>query len=117
MGATNCPETPRQRMIGMMYLVLTAMLALNVSKEILNAFITVNEAMERTNENFYTKINSTYANFAETAKSQDKAKIPYEKAVKVQAATKKMVEYMEEIKYQLHAQVDGIPVEEVKKQK
>ena len=28
-GAKNCPETPRQKMIGMMYLVLTAMLALN----------------------------------------------------------------------------------------
>ena len=28
-GAKNCPETPRQKMIGMMYLVLTAMLALH----------------------------------------------------------------------------------------
>ena len=34
-GAKNCPETPRQKMIGMMYLVLTAMLALNVSTDIL----------------------------------------------------------------------------------
>ena len=33
-GAKNCPETPRQKMIGMMYLVLTAMLALNVSTDI-----------------------------------------------------------------------------------
>jgi hypothetical protein len=32
-------ETPRQKMIGMMYLVLTALLALNVSKDILDAFI------------------------------------------------------------------------------
>ena len=32
-------------MIGMMYLVLTAMLALNVSKDILNAFATVDEAL------------------------------------------------------------------------
>jgi len=31
-------ETPRQKMIGMMYLVLMAMLALNVSNEVLNAF-------------------------------------------------------------------------------
>ncbi len=34
MSATNGPETPRQKMIGMMYLVLTAMLALNVSSEV-----------------------------------------------------------------------------------
>ena len=36
MGAINCKETPRQKMIGMMYLFLTAMLALNVSKDILD---------------------------------------------------------------------------------
>ena len=34
-------ETPRQKMIGMMYLVLTALLALNVSKQILDAFIAI----------------------------------------------------------------------------
>ena len=45
-------ETPRQKMIGMMYLVLTALLALNVSKEIMDAFLVVNESMETTNENF-----------------------------------------------------------------
>lgn len=39
-------ETPRQKMIGMMYLVLTALLALNVSKEILKGFVTVNESIE-----------------------------------------------------------------------
>ncbi len=45
MGAANCPETPRQKMIGMMYLVLTAMLALNVSKDILNAFAIVDQTI------------------------------------------------------------------------
>jgi len=39
-------ETPRQKMIGMMYLVLTALLALNVSKEILKGFVTVDESIE-----------------------------------------------------------------------
>ena len=36
-------ETPRQKMIGMMYLVLTALLALNVSKAILDAFVAIEE--------------------------------------------------------------------------
>ena len=49
MGATNCPETPRQRLIGMMYLVLTALLALNVSKDILNAFSIVDETLHSSN--------------------------------------------------------------------
>lgn len=45
-GATNCPETPRQKMIGMMYLVLTAMLALNVSADVLNGFTMVDASMQ-----------------------------------------------------------------------
>lgn len=44
-GAKNCPETPRQKMIGMMYLVLTAMLALNVAAEILNGYKMVNSSL------------------------------------------------------------------------
>ena len=50
-GAKNCPETPRQKMIGMMYLVLTAMLALNVSADILNGFDMVNIRMKNYIEN------------------------------------------------------------------
>ena len=45
-------ETPRQKMIGMMYLVLTALLAMNVSKDILMTFVIVNESLERSNASF-----------------------------------------------------------------
>src|SRR5258705_1407003 len=45
----SLPREPRQKMINMMYLVLTALLALNVSAEILNAFKTVNRSLENTN--------------------------------------------------------------------
>ena len=45
----SLPREPRQKMINMMYLVLTALLALNVSAEILNAFKTVNKSLETTN--------------------------------------------------------------------
>ena len=45
-------ETPRQKMIGMMYLVLTALLALNVSKEILKGFVMVDESLEKIKSNF-----------------------------------------------------------------
>lgn len=50
-------------MIGMMYLVLTALLALNVSVEILNAFLVVNESMETTNKTFSSKISDYYTGF------------------------------------------------------
>ena len=42
-------ESPRQKMIGMMYLVLTALLALNVSKSVLDAFVAIEENIQRAN--------------------------------------------------------------------
>lgn len=51
-------ETPRQKMIGMMYLVLTALLALNVSKEILNAFVTQDMQGIEQNDNAVESLNA-----------------------------------------------------------
>jgi hypothetical protein len=65
MGATNCPETPRQRMIAMMYLVLTALLALNVSREIIEAFILVEGGLNKSIENFSEKNKSIYDSFSQ----------------------------------------------------
>ena len=56
MGATNCPETPRQKMITMMYLVYTAMLALNVSAEVVEGFRSVGSAMTNSNLTTPTRI-------------------------------------------------------------
>jgi hypothetical protein len=56
-------ETPRQKMIGMMYLVLTALLALNVSKQIVAAFITLNDKIDRSSASLDNRINVTYGSF------------------------------------------------------
>lgn len=74
-------ETPRQKMIGMMYLFLTAMLALNVSKDVLQAFTLVNNGLTQTNNNFskknevvYTAFNKAYMlNPGKTKEWKDKA--------------------------------------------
>ena len=42
--------TPRQKMINLMYLIFIAMLALNMSKEVLAAFGIMNEMLENSNE-------------------------------------------------------------------
>ena len=55
--------TPRQRMINMMYLVLTALLALNVSKETLDVIAKVDRGLKQTNENFTSKNELTYSAF------------------------------------------------------
>ncbi len=114
MGAKNCPETPRQKMIGMMYLVLTAMLALNVSKDILSAFATVNGTLEETNANFTSKIDETYAVFAALQEKQPKAKPYYEKALQAKKIFADNVKYMEDLKLDFFCYVDGKKPEQVK---
>ncbi len=87
-------ETPRQKMIGMMYLVLTAMLALNVSKEILEAFVSVNDNMVTTNKNFDEKLNDTYTQFSNMA-ATDKAAVEwYSNALKAKALSDSLVNYL-----------------------
>lgn len=118
MGATNCPETPRQRMISMMYLVYTAMLALNVSAEILQAFVTVGDSMEVTNKLLMGKAESAYTIF-ENSYKQDPGKVGdnWAKAQEVRKKTKAIVEYIDNMKYELFVVVEGTPggVAEAKK--
>jgi len=57
-------ETPRQKMIGMMYLVFIAMLAMNMSKEVLSAFGFMNEKLTENNISTIDKNNQAYANLA-----------------------------------------------------
>ena len=70
MSGGNCPETPRQKMIGMMYLFYTALLALNVSGEIINAFVKIDESIQKTTVNFSAKTKSIYAKIDSKAQEQ-----------------------------------------------
>ena len=56
-------ETPRQKMIGMMYLVLTALLALNVTKEVVNAFVTINDKLDASASIINDKVQDDYNTF------------------------------------------------------
>lgn len=66
-------ETPRQKMIGMMYLVLTALLALNVSKSILDAFVAIEENIQKANESEFYRGNEKKAELKETALDKSEA--------------------------------------------
>lgn len=108
MGATNCPETPRQRMISMMYLVYTAMLALNVSAEILQAFTTVGDSMEVTNKLLLSKTESAYQMFENAYKNNPGKVGPnWEKAQIIRKETKEMLNYLDNIKYDLIIFTEG----------
>ena len=91
--------SPRQKMINMMYLVLTALLALNVTKEVINAFVTINESVVLSNENIDKKNQNTYAAFAQ-AMSVDGAKYAdvNKRAENVRKGSKDLNKFIEETK-------------------
>ncbi|MFZ4521697.1 MAG: gliding motility protein GldM [Bacteroidales bacterium] len=110
-------ETPRQKMIGMMYLVLTALLALNVSKQIIDAFILVNESMETTNENFSKKLDNTYSKFKiQYQLNPNKVGPFWDKAQQAHALSDKLSKYVDSIKFLVIQRTDGLAtIEEARK--
>lgn len=94
-------ETPRQKMIGMMYLVLTCLLALNVSKDILKGFVTVNESLEKTNKGVQLSNEKMLAEFEKAAKERASAKAYYDKAIEGRKLTMESVDYIEKLKKKL----------------
>lgn len=80
----SIPKEPRQLMINLMYLVLTAMLALNITKEVLTAFATINSSIESTNKTIMGKNAEFYASFDAAQQTADSAKVrPYNDAAKL----------------------------------
>ena len=112
MGAKNCPETPRQQMIGMMYLVLTAMLALNVSKDILEAFNVVDESLALSNISVKESMQQQYAALYNS--DDPKAADAQTKAKQLQKLTDDMVYYIENLRFELVKYVDGDNADGVK---
>ena len=100
-------ETPRQKMIGMMYLVYTALLAMNVSKDILDAFDTVNSGVQTTNITLSNQIDQKYAAFAEQySKEQEKAGPYWEKAQALKAEADDLINYVEAMKWDLVKKIE-----------
>ncbi|MDR2084803.1 MAG: gliding motility protein GldM [Bacteroidales bacterium] len=108
-------ETPRQKMIGMMYLVLTAMLALNVSVELLNAFVMVNDSVVETNHTMQNRVNETYDKFKEQYLINPAKVEPFwQKAQEVRTLSNNMVDYIDSIKYTVIALSERKTIDEVK---
>lgn len=97
----SLPKEPRQKMINMMYLVLTALLALNVSAEILNAFRTVNNSLANASEIIETKNQGLFQSFQKKMsdpKTAEKAKIWNDKASQAKSYADNLFGYIESLK-------------------
>ena len=111
-------QSPRQKMIAMMYLILTAMLALNVSKEVLNAFAVVNESLDNTNQQYRTKIDQLYTSFENQLQINEERVKPYwEKAEKAKKYSQNMQDYLSAIRDTTIMVAEGAnSMEEVKRE-
>ena len=104
-------ETGRQKMIGMMYLVLTALLALNVSNAVLEKFSIIDTTLialidesQVTNDNKLKGILGSTSTDPKVIEAKDKAQ-------KVRELTKASVTYLDGLKKQLSSESDGKAIE------
>lgn len=108
MSGGNCPETPRQKMVGMMYLMLTAMLALNVSGDVLNAFTIVTQNIKRTTIATESKTSLIMQKFeSQNAMNPQKAGQKYRKALEVTQRANELYNLIEEYKQLMVSIADG----------
>ncbi|MDR1553679.1 MAG: gliding motility protein GldM [Prevotellaceae bacterium] len=100
---------PRQRMINMMYLVLTAMLALNVSNEVLDAFETIESRFGQSIDIVKQNNESRFNNFDDAAanSSVEKVKPWKDKAQTVKDKTHELISYIDSLKKELIIKADG----------
>lgn len=98
----------RQKMINMMYLVLTAMLALNVSKEILKAFHLMEVSFNKANSNVDKKNENILQALEEQAKNRkDEVGPYYDRALQVKKASGDFVKYIDDLKKTLISKTEG----------
>ncbi|NMB51461.1 MAG: hypothetical protein GX999_03955, partial [Bacteroidales bacterium] len=94
--------SPRQKMIGMMYLVLTAMLALNVSKDVVKAFMQVDKGLTLTVDNYAKKNNLLYQEFDRAAAENPTKAGPYRTtAFSIKERADELYDFIQDLKIEI----------------
>ena len=103
-------ETPRQKMIGMMYLVLTALLALNVSSAVLEKFAILNTTLKELIEETSVTNEKKLGNITASTSKDAKVLEAVEKAKLVRALSSKTIRVLDSVKVVLGSDHDGKPM-------
>lgn len=106
-------ETTRQKMINIMYLVLLAMLALNVSDTILNAFKNINDSLESSRTNVNTSIDQLFTGFQNTKLKEEPARAQpiWEKANQAKKYSDDLNAYVQQLKQEFNTAGGGLSAE------
>ena len=99
--------SPRQKMINLMYVVLMAMLALNVSSDVLEGFSLVDEGLNRTKTNSTTQNEAIYKEMEAAMKQNpEKTRQWYEKAQQVRKMSDSLYTFAENLKWEIVREAD-----------
>ena len=108
MAIKKRPVSPRQKMINLMYIVLLAMLALNVSNEVLKGFDLVGESLIRTTENAVKENEGIYADLkAQMAVNPAKVKPWFDKAQRLKATSDSLYDFADQLRWAIAREADG----------
>ncbi|MBP3227803.1 MAG: gliding motility protein GldM [Bacteroidaceae bacterium] len=102
------PVSPRQKMINLMYILLMAMLALNVSSDVLKGFTLMSDSLKRTTEAATRENDNIYADFAKMAEKDPRAVKPwFDKAAVTKRKADELVSYIVELREAIAREADG----------
>lgn len=108
MAGNSTRLTPRQKMINLMYIVLTAMLALNVSSDVLNGFRQVEEGLGRTTSTAAVRNDALYQQLADfNEQNPEKGGVWYNESLELRAQTSKLYNYIDSLKLLIAQKADG----------
>ena len=108
MAIKKRPVSPRQKMINLMYVVLMAMLAMNVSTEVLNGFSIVEEGLRRSTSTSSSENKNIYQNFEEQMRTNPvKTRVWYARAQEVRKMSDELYNFAEELKIAIVKEADG----------
>ncbi|MDE7442775.1 MAG: gliding motility protein GldM, partial [Muribaculaceae bacterium] len=108
MGSNSTRLSPRQKMINLMYIVLTAMLALNVSSDVLDGFTQVEDGLHRSNTNVTDRNTAIYRQLQEfTGQNPDKGQVWLDRATEVRTYTDQLCALVDSFKLAIVYQADG----------
>ncbi|MDE6370183.1 MAG: gliding motility protein GldM, partial [Duncaniella sp.] len=100
--------SPRQKMINLMYIVLTAMLALNVSSDVLDGFVQVEDGLARTNENVGSRNDAIYSQLESFTEQNPEKGTPWlKRANQVRQEANALYQTIDSLKLAIVRQADG----------
>ncbi|RCH54846.1 gliding motility protein GldM [Mucilaginibacter hurinus] len=103
-------QTPRQRMIGILYLVLLGLIALSIPDSLMDAFKNITDSLDQSRTNVTTGIDNTYSAFEKTKLKEQpqRAKPIYDKAKEASRIAEELTSYIETLRKQLVTEGGGI---------